>query len=260
MPDRNRELVERSLALLRDGLSSFVSMRIHEAVKENLIEMTLLKRFIDDPILKDRPVSTWDVAALLRIMRETWNRVFRQSLDRSVRNLVFETSDIRNAWAHQQDFGDEDTERALDTIRRLLGALNAPQAEEVTQLRAAFLDAGRQGRPRLEGGTIPLGAVPARADLKNGPAASPGTARVDKQRFREEIGLRLSEASKAGRNYLDLNSGQIHRDLGGYPGKGHKMASCCDVMREIAKPGDRVISSPPKGKGASLTIRYQLPR
>ncbi len=38
------------------------------------------------------------------------------------------------------------------------------------------------------------------------------------------------------------------------------MASCCDVMYALMKPSDVVLKAPPKGKGASVTIRYQLPR
>jgi hypothetical protein len=36
------------------------------------------------------------------------------------------------------------------------------------------------------------------------------------------------------------------------------MATCCDVMHKRMHPGDTEISSPEKGKGASLTIRYML--
>jgi hypothetical protein len=38
------------------------------------------------------------------------------------------------------------------------------------------------------------------------------------------------------------------------------MANCCNVMTEAMQPGDKILSSPLKGKGATLTIRYVLPR
>ena len=34
------------------------------------------------------------------------------------------------------------------------------------------------------------------------------------------------------------------------------MPECCEVMYSKMKGNDSIISSPPKGKGASLTIRY----
>lgn len=56
--------------------------------------------------------------------------------------------------------------------------------------------------------------------------------------------------------FIDLNSGLIHREVGGYPGRKHRMPICCDVMKSFMKEDDEILSSPPKGNGASLTIRY----
>lgn len=58
------------------------------------------------------------------------------------------------------------------------------------------------------------------------------------------------------KDYVDLNSGDIHRKVGGYPGRNHQMPTCCGVMYQLMKGSDEVISSPPSGKGASVTIRY----
>lgn len=60
--------------------------------------------------------------------------------------------------------------------------------------------------------------------------------------------------------YVDVNSGDLHRRLGGYPSQSHQMPTCCSVMWSIKGPGDEVMSQPPSGKGATLTIRYQTPR
>ena len=78
--------------------------------------------------------------------------------------------------------------------------------------------------------------------------------------LRTELSLQLSRAERRGVPYLDINSGQLHRKVGGYPGPKHTMPSCCNVMYEEQRAGDKVLSSPPKGRGASLTIRYKLPR
>jgi 5-methylcytosine-specific restriction protein A len=49
--------------------------------------------------------------------------------------------------------------------------------------------------------------------------------------------------------------------IGGYPGAGkHRMPVCCEAMRSEKRAGDEIVFEPPKGKGASLTIRYRLPR
>ena len=33
--------------------------------------------------------------------------------------------------------------------------------------------------------------------------------------------------------YVDLNSGTIHREYGGYPGKNHHMPECCQAMYNL---------------------------
>jgi len=58
--------------------------------------------------------------------------------------------------------------------------------------------------------------------------------------------------------FIDLTSGDIHREVGGYPaadGK-HHMPCCCEAMYSMMKGNDEVISAPPSGKGATVTIRY----
>lgn len=81
-----------------------------------------------------------------------------------------------------------------------------------------------------------------------------------KDDFREELRARFRRATERGAQEVVINSGELHRSLGGYPGQGHQMPSCCDVMHEAARSTDEEISSPPSGRGASLTIKYRLPR
>ena len=78
--------------------------------------------------------------------------------------------------------------------------------------------------------------------------------------FRSELRSRFRAAQLQGLSSLEINSGTLHRELGGYPGSTHQMPSCCEAMYGEQKAGDEITSRPPKGKGASLTIRYKLPR
>ncbi|WP_179093444.1 hypothetical protein [Paenibacillus sp. FSL H8-0259] len=52
------------------------------------------------------------------------------------------------------------------------------------------------------------------------------------------------------------HSVEDYRELGGYPGLNHSMPSCCKAMYDYKKPIDTVMEAPPKGKGATLKIRY----
>ena len=76
--------------------------------------------------------------------------------------------------------------------------------------------------------------------------------------FRKELVAQIKRARTRGAPTIDINSGELHRAVGNYPVGEHRMPSCCNVMRAAMRSGDVVVSEPPKGKGASLTIRYKL--
>ncbi|PSJ40596.1 HNH endonuclease [Allosphingosinicella deserti] len=79
-------------------------------------------------------------------------------------------------------------------------------------------------------------------------------------KFQAELAAQLRRAAARGAGHVDVKSGQLHRTLGGYPATKHQMPSCCDAMYDAQRAGDEIVSAPAKGKGASLTIRYRLPR
>jgi len=78
--------------------------------------------------------------------------------------------------------------------------------------------------------------------------------------FESALRCLFKEAEEAGKSYIDINAGDLHRKVGGYPGRNHRMPSCNEVMKKNMRPGDQILAQPPQGKGASLTIRYKLPR
>jgi hypothetical protein len=63
-----------------------------------------------------------------------------------------------------------------------------------------------------------------------------------------------------GQVHVDVKSGDLHRRVGGYPGRNHRMHSCCEVMKRNMKQGDQILQQPSSGQGATLVIRYKLPR
>ncbi len=80
--------------------------------------------------------------------------------------------------------------------------------------------------------------------------------------FRMELYRMMNEAVHEGKETAEIKAGQLHRRVGGYPGRNHRMPVCCEVMRGAFAPdaGDLILEEPPSGQGASLTIRYVLPR
>jgi len=80
--------------------------------------------------------------------------------------------------------------------------------------------------------------------------------------FKSELHRMMLEAMKGGKEFAEINAGELHRRVGNYPGRNHQMPVCCRVMRAALAPdaGDLILQEPPSGQGATLTIRYVLPR
>ncbi len=111
----NTERVQKALELLRDGLRPMCESTWQGFYGEGWLQEVTSK--LHGP---KGNLSTDDVSFLLNGIKATWNEVFRQRFDPSVRSLVFELSNARNAWAHQVDFSDDDAWRALDSMERVL--------------------------------------------------------------------------------------------------------------------------------------------
>ena len=79
---------------------------------------------------------------------------------------------------------------------------------------------------------------------------------INVDNFRDELIKTLENAKEEGKLCVDISSKELHKQVGGYPGKDHRMPTCCSVMKSMMKPNDEIIQEPPKGKGASLVIRY----
>ncbi len=112
----NHDRVGKALELLEKGLGPFVEREFNSIYKERAAAE--LQRFLgEDRLNAKKSVTALDVAALLKIMWDSWNDVFQLTLGPAERSLVSELRDHRNKWAHQETFSSDDTYRALDFIR-----------------------------------------------------------------------------------------------------------------------------------------------
>lgn len=154
----NHERVGKALDLLREGLAPFVEREVQSKVKAGTLNLDLIRKIAENPKLSAKSMAKWDVSPLLRLMWETWNEVFRDTLGKTERSLVTELRDWRNNWAHQESFSSDDTDRALDSAERLLAAVSAPQSEEVRriklELRREVFDQQRRNEKKKLGGSL----------------------------------------------------------------------------------------------------------
>ena len=134
----NHDRVGKAMELLKGGLGPFVEREFKSVYKDRAAAE--LQRFLaEDRLNAKKAVAALDVAALLKIMWDSWNDVFRLTLGPAERSLVSELRDHRNKWAHQEAFSSDDTYRTLDSSGRLLTAVSAPQADEIEKMKSELL-------------------------------------------------------------------------------------------------------------------------
>ncbi len=127
----NTERIAKALDLLRDGLGPACEATWRGFYGDGWLQQVNSK--LHHP---DRQPSIGDSAFLFKGVKATWNDVFGHALGPSVRSLVFEVSDVRNRWAHQQSLTSDDTVRALDSMERVLEAFgNSDHRDQIRGLR-----------------------------------------------------------------------------------------------------------------------------
>lgn len=132
----NRDRIGKGFEILSDGLASFVNEKMGEAFSgqgANWVEIIELRDANKNGVQKKFEIT--DPAFQLRLLTEEW-RIFGKYLSRAQQSLASELREIRNKWAHNEKFTNDDTYRFLDTVERLLNAVGSPsEADAVRHLR-----------------------------------------------------------------------------------------------------------------------------
>lgn len=106
----NHERVGKALDLLKDGLRPFVEREMKAQHAQLWFEQVKAAvRETQSNLFGTETEPRWDVAALLAVMWNQWQLVFRKTLGQAERSLVSELRDVRNKWAHQTPFSGDDT-------------------------------------------------------------------------------------------------------------------------------------------------------
>lgn len=96
------------------------------------------------------------------------------------------------------------------------------------------------------------------AEATVAPSAGRVAGKANTQTFREALERVFEESEPP---FVDVTSGNLYHRVGGGVGREYTMASCCNAMLEARQPGDEIRpGGPPSQHGATLTIRYVLPR
>lgn len=259
----NQERIGKALGLLKEGLQPFVEreMKNRDAqgwlgiVRQSVAE-TQLKMFEDPKDLK------WDAASLLAVLWNQWNTVFRSILGQAERTLVSELRDFRNRWAHQEPFSSDNTDRALDSIARLLTAVSAPQADEVgkmkMELRRLIYDEQVRSEKRKTGGLLieaeTIGSLKPWREIVT-PHADVASGRYQQAEFAADLWqVHLGQGTNEYREPQEF----FRRT---YLTESLKRLLVCGVQRVTGKGGDPVVQLQTNfggGKTHSMLALYHL--
>lgn len=131
----NRERIGRGLEILASGLGPFTSAHLppaHSGARDWAEVYAARDR---ERGRSAREYSLTDPRFQLRIVSEE-QRALRGTMPQSARPYASELRDTGNRWAHGGAFSDDDADRALDTMARLLTAIGATdEADQVRKLR-----------------------------------------------------------------------------------------------------------------------------
>lgn len=134
----NRERVGRAFDLLSEGLVDIVDEVMSQVCRTMQWNLVWPENTMNKPG-SGRTYSKTDVQVQLRAITEK-GREFSGVLSRHQQSYASELREYRNQWAHSQPFSTEETLRALDTIERLLKAVDSPDsANDVRKLRQDLL-------------------------------------------------------------------------------------------------------------------------
>ena len=146
----NRDRIGQVMDALKEGLSPFAAREIkHRFGNSTLSEAH--KVLGPAAVPDEESLKSLDASALLKLMWDTWNDVFRNILGHEERSIVSELRNARNNWAHQESFSTDDTYRILDSAERLLNAVSSDKSKEIAfskneLLRIKFEEQARHQR------------------------------------------------------------------------------------------------------------------
>lgn len=137
----NVELVQKGFRILHPLLAGYIALEMNREYGEGwwsevLSVLSDQERDLPKTGEFGELVDSLDMANCLRLFDRQWNSIFRRKLSKDYRTWATELMGVRNKSAHigGQDFSENDTWRALDTMSRLCEIIDAEGAEEIKSI------------------------------------------------------------------------------------------------------------------------------
>lgn len=157
----NYSKVQQAFRILHPILAGYIAQELSREYKDSWwqeVLTTLSDQSRELPNAGDYGdlVDSLDMANCLRLFDRKWNDLFKRKLSLDYRTWAKELMGVRNKIAHigGQDFNDDDTWRALDTMARLCEAFDDEAAEEIRKLLREARYGSVEGSTTATAGTI----------------------------------------------------------------------------------------------------------
>lgn len=135
-----RERVTIALDILTKETYPWMEASMRKIYRDRWIDVA------EESFRKDRSLTRnsdksprWDAQAILTVMWDQWNSIFRHQLGHTERSMVSELREFRNRWAHQMEFDFDDTWRVLDSVQRLLRVITPEAEKEIAHQKRELL-------------------------------------------------------------------------------------------------------------------------
>lgn len=146
----NNTLIESAFNAMRPTLGAFIMREMIRNYHDAWWEQGVLGHLYEDqrrdvagPGVTDDTarIDSLDILLMLRLIVQSWKDVFRPVMDRRSQSWARELIDTRNSWAHRtaDGFSDDDTERALDTMARLMDQIDPETAVAIRDFRRELM-------------------------------------------------------------------------------------------------------------------------
>ncbi|TYC97960.1 hypothetical protein FQ377_12180 [Arthrobacter echini] len=133
----NREFIGRALDIMADGLEPVIGRTIEQVVP-GLEWPRILEHKDELQHREPKQLKATDPQVQLRMLTERLGELgYPFNLSPEGRAYAGEMRQVRNLWAHNEPFTDDDVQRYLDTTCRLLGALDT-EVDQARSLLAEF--------------------------------------------------------------------------------------------------------------------------
>lgn len=136
MESKHRREVRKALDELKPHLARFIEKTLQQATGGRVPRIDQCRNM--------------DIQALLGLLLDEWNGIFRYHFPRAARAWVHELKEVRNQWAHERAFTRNEADRAVDTVRQLARAIGhedipTEKSEEKHEIRE------RVSKPQVAG-------------------------------------------------------------------------------------------------------------